>query len=323
MWESVARVNWRPFEEAREFVRSLELGHKDDWADYCRSGKRPADIPSAPGAVYANKGWDGWSDWLANDRLRPGGSRPFKEARAFVRSLDLKSVSAWRDYCRSGEKPNDVPVTPECVYAKDGWDGWSDWLASGGPRRKNWRAFKEARAFIHKLRLTRAGDWREYCRSGKRPIDIPSNPERVYADTGWSGWSDWLGNGNVRPNWRPFERARAFARQLGFNSESDWREYCRSGKKPDDIPQGPHNVYLNIGWSGWSDWLGNGGTRRGGCLPFKQARAFARKLGLKSQTEWREYCRSGKKPIDIPAKPDAVYGSEGWGGLSDWLGKTA
>jgi hypothetical protein len=35
--------------------------------------------------------------------------------------------------------------------------------------------------------------------------------------------------------------------------------------------------------------------------------AFLRGLGLKSGTGWKDYCKSGKKPADIPAKPDNGY----------------
>jgi hypothetical protein len=31
-------------------------------------------------------------------------------------------------------------------------------------------------------------------------------------------------------------------------------------------------------------------------------------LGLKSAAEWREYCKSGQKPDDIPDTPERVYG---------------
>ena len=44
--------------------------------------------------------------------------------------------------------------------------------------------------------------------------------------------------------------------------------------------------------------------------PFKAARAFVRKLKLKSQKEWTEWCKSGMRPPNIPANPYKVYGDE-------------
>ena len=35
MWEKVARLNWRPFEEAREFARGLGLKSGADWNNFC------------------------------------------------------------------------------------------------------------------------------------------------------------------------------------------------------------------------------------------------------------------------------------------------
>jgi hypothetical protein len=43
-------------------------------------------------------------------------------------------------------------------------------------------------------------------------------------------------------------------------------------------------------------------------------------LGLQSLSEWKDYSKSGKKPGDIPAKPDNTYLKNGWAGYPDWLG---
>ena len=48
VWESVGRANWRTFEEARAFVHSLGLKSVPEWWVYCKSGKKPADIPANP-----------------------------------------------------------------------------------------------------------------------------------------------------------------------------------------------------------------------------------------------------------------------------------
>jgi predicted helicase len=40
---------------------------------------------------------------------------------------------------------------------------------------------------------------------------------------------------------------------------------------------------------------------------FEDARTFVHGLGLKSRSEWEEYCESGKKPADIPNSPIYLY----------------
>jgi hypothetical protein len=117
-----------------------------------------------------------------------------------------------------------------------------------------------ARSFVRGLGVNSQAEWGVYCRSGKKPADIPSHPWRTYASSGWAGLGDWLGTGTVASflrQYRPFTKARAFVRSLGLKSSDEWRAYCQSGKKPNDIPAAPHNCYANDGWAGMADWLGS------------------------------------------------------------------
>ena len=58
--------------------------------------------------------------------------------------------------------------------------------------------------------------------------------------------------------------------------------------------------------------------------PFEEARVFARSLKLRSESEWRQYCKFGKygipKPDDIPSNPNIIYKNDGWISIPDWLG---
>ena len=97
LWERVARVNWRPFAIAREFVHSLCLKSQSEWDALARSGREPPDIPKAPHMVYANAGWLSWGDWLGTGTIATYKVeyRPFEQARAFARNLGLKSKTQW------------------------------------------------------------------------------------------------------------------------------------------------------------------------------------------------------------------------------------
>lgn len=69
------------------------------------------------------------------------------------------------------------------------------------------------------------------------------------------------------------------------------------------------------------DWLGTGKRPRGaGWRPFKKARDFVHRLGLKSHKDWLDYYKSGRKPPDIPSNPRDIYLRSGWAGYPDWLG---
>jgi Helicase conserved C-terminal domain len=315
IWESVGRANWRKFEDARAFVRKLGLKNNDEWREYRSSDRKPADIPAAPDDVYAEAGWAGYGDWLGtgNVAFALRQYQPFNRARAFARGLGLKSAIEWRDYCKSGKKPIDIPSKPERY---DDWAGYDDWLGI------EFQPFKKARANVHRLGLKSSTEWNTYCKSGKKPRDIPAGPQAVYADAGWAGMGDWLGTRTVATHlrqYKSFKEARTFVRSLGLKSSTAWFDYCGSGKKPADIPYNPRLTYAEAGWAGYGDWLGTGRVAPGTFRSFKLARNYVHRLGLKSRTQWNEYCASGKKPADIPAAPQAVYAEVGWAGYGDWL----
>ena len=174
---------------------------------------------------------------------------------------------------------------------------------------------------MHALELTNQDGWRAYCRSSKKPDDIPKTPAQVYRAE-WRGVGDWLGTGTVATHnrsYRPFVEARAFVQALGLKGVADWVAYCRSGKQPNDIPKKPQQVY-RAEWRGFGDWLGTGtvATFDRSYRPFAEARAFVHALELKNNDEWRDYCRSGKKPDDIPANPDRFTAPSGEAGVIGW-----
>jgi hypothetical protein len=35
--------------------------------------------------------------------------------------------------------------------------------------------------------------WQRYCATHALPHGVPPNPDEVYANEGWRGWSDWVG----------------------------------------------------------------------------------------------------------------------------------
>jgi hypothetical protein len=117
-----------------------------------------------------------------------------EDSRAFVHKLKLKNSDEWKTYCKSGNKPKEIPANPRVVYSKVGWKGFGDWLGTGiiAVSKKKFLPFSDAKIFVKNLNLQNASDWREYCKSGLRPQNIPSNPNDFYRLSGWKGWPDWL-----------------------------------------------------------------------------------------------------------------------------------
>ena len=273
--------------------------------------------------------------------------RPFRKARAFTRKLKLKNQKEWFAFAkgrmpRLGRLPADIPAAAELIYADKGWTTWGDWLGTGivASYLRVYRPFREARTFARKLRLKSQSEWFAFTKArmlhlGRLPPDIPATPWLTYTDKGWTTLGDWLGTGTVAARlriYRPFRDARAFARKLKLKSQSEWFGFTRGkmlhlGRLPADIPATPGRSYAEKGWTNWGDWLGTGtiAPRLRTYRPFREARAFAHKLKLKSRREWFAFAKGkmpqlGRIPSDIPVTPERTYRDQGWKGVGDWLG---
>jgi hypothetical protein len=101
------RLQFRPFQAARAFARSLGLTCETEWKRYCGGslpgkGKKPTNIPAAPYRTYEKEGWLDWGDWLGTGTVAPQlrRFRPFDCARTFARQLGLRSQAEWIKYCK-------------------------------------------------------------------------------------------------------------------------------------------------------------------------------------------------------------------------------
>ena len=136
-----------------------------------------------------------------------------------------------------------------------------------------------------------------------------------------------MGTGRVatyKIDYRPFKKARFFARSLKLRTRTEWNEYSKTQGLPPDIPTAADNVYRDDGWISWPDWLGSDvlgpQDRKKLFWDFEKARAFVHKLELKSLREWQAYSASGNRPVYIPSTPSVVYKDAGWIGMADWCG---
>ena len=309
------------FQDAREFVRRLNLKNSDDWQLYCKSGKKPNDIPSSPKYLYKNE-YLGIKDWLGTGKRIVYDD--FEDAKKFVQSLKIKGNKEWRIFAKSKDFPADIPKSPDKIYKKE-WEGWGDFLGTGSVATFNrkYKTFEEARTFVQSLGLKNHNEWRVYCKSSNNPSDIPKSPEKVYKKE-WTSWGDFLGTGTIAPQNREysdFEDAKKFVQSLGLKSRKEWNEYCKSSNKPDNIPTKPDMTYKNKGWKGVGDFLGTGtiAPQNREYSDFEDAKKFVQSLKIKGNKEWRIFAKSKDFPADIPKSPDKIYKKE-WTSWGAFLG---
>ena len=123
-------------------------------------------------------------------------------ALAVARSLGLPGRKEWKVWSREGLRPPDVPSDPSKVYKDHGWQGWGHWLGTGntsGGQAKGFLPFDEALRAARQLRLVSQKEWNLWCRTGARPVNMPTRPDRTYMHDGWMGWVHWLYHANLGP----------------------------------------------------------------------------------------------------------------------------
>ena len=207
-----------------------------------------------------NKGWKGFGDWLGNGNISNADKKfkPFEEARALVRALGLKSQNEWRIYAKS-KRPEDIPAHPDAVYPN--WVSMGDWLGTNkvADQYIEYLDYYSARDFVQTLGIKTGKEFARYCKSPEKNPKIPLNVRRRYTGKGWINMGEFLGTGNVanyNRKYKSFPEAKKYVQKLKIKNQSGWNTYCKSGKKPINIPATPDRKYKNKGWISWGDFLG-------------------------------------------------------------------
>ena len=179
----------------------------------------------------------------------------------------------------AGETAGDQEAVPRAllrhIYTHDGWQGYGHWLGTGtgAPQNQQFITFKKALVCARSIKLESKGGWKAWCKSGKRPANVPSNPHTAYKHEGcWQGCGHWLGTGNIAGGhghqFLPFWKARLYARSLKMKGKIAWKEWRESGERPANIHTNPPAAYKHVGWQRHGHCLGRGtGT---GTVPPKQ-----------------------------------------------------
>ena len=258
-----------PFKKALVYARTLKLKSKKEWTDWAKTGVRPANMPSNPHATYKHDGWQGFGHWHGTGNLVGGklAFLPFKKALEYARTLKLENKKDWKDWAKTAVRPANMPSNPDATYKHDGWQGYGHWLGTGnvsGGNGQQFLAFDKALLYAQSLKLENEKDWSVWCKSGARPVNIPTAPQRTYKHDGWQGYRHWLGTTNVRGSniningqaFLPFKNALVYARFLKLKHVKEWKDWCKSGSCPVNVPADPCKFYKHAGWQGYGHWLG-------------------------------------------------------------------
>jgi len=321
---ATGKIDYRDFDKARDFARSLNLKNFKEWTEYCKSGKKPIDIPQSPNRIYKNENWKGFGDWLGTGNIHYNKRElmPFQNLKALVKKLNIENRSSWLKYHDNNvDLKEKIPKYPNIAYKDLGWIGWNDFLNdTGDPDKVSWRSFKEARKFARNLNLKSQQQWGEYCNSNDFPNDIPKYPPNVYKNKGWISFPDFLGYISEKQEWMSYSDARKYIRKYNFKSYKEYVSYFRDNpNKPIKLPLSPRGAYKNNGWVTANHFLGL--PEKVSYLDFYQAKKKVRKMEITGWKDWRERHKKNLIPPNIPKDPYTVYKGKGWISVDDFFGK--
>lgn len=327
---AVYNKRFRSYAETQKWLRENGIQSAKQFRKAITNKNLPADIPRSPNQTFKNE-WKSWGDFFGNGQVstwempsktpkptpRPTW-KSYEEARAWIRTNNIKSTSDFEVAVREGRMPQDIPRNPRLTYG-DAFLGWGDFTGSGrvAPRDRKFRDYAEAKVFVQTLKLKSKQEYTRLFQSQKLPADLPARPEGVYTE--WTTWGDFLGNGKISRKGqavRFFDEARTWVRSQNIKSGEAYRQLWSSGVLPLDLPGTPNNVYSE--WVSWGDFLGTGATWQNNkpMRSFDEAKAWVRENRIKSLTEYQRATR----PSDMPSNPHRVY-KDRWVSWDDFFSR--
>ena len=90
-WYRVAQLGMRPWEQAREWARSLGINYTG-WRKLFKTDKKPIDIPSHPQLFY-KKEWTDWRDFLGNPSIQEEWNQHFTALETYKAEFGHVNVS--------------------------------------------------------------------------------------------------------------------------------------------------------------------------------------------------------------------------------------
>ena len=242
------------FNEARILVRSFELKNQNDWRNWRKSKNCPNNIPSQPEIYYKNSGWISFADFIGLIPDWDGTYLSYSQAKKTIAHLSLISRIEWNIYSKSGNKPLNIPSSPNSVYKKD-WKGWGDFLCNNNiaPQNLEFVNYEEACKIIQENGIKSFSQFQKFkLTENFNLFNLPKAPEVVYKNHGWIGYSAFFGKKTIEKY--DFIKAKEYVCLKKIKTLKEWQIFSKKDR-PDFIPSNPSKFYKSE-WKGWADFLG-------------------------------------------------------------------
>lgn len=151
-------------------------------------------------------------------------------------------------------------------------------------------SFEQAKQLVREFKVFTA---KEYLRFRASSTDfkkvLPYQPS-IYYKNEWKGWCNFTGMDNSPEVDFNIEEIQQIAVSLNIRTKEEWRLAVST-----NLINGPLHISKVDGFSNWAQFLAHDKY-----LNFKDLLSFTRKLGLRTQTDWRQWCRDNDRPDNVP-----------------------
>jgi len=282
--------NWCSKKEFIQWCKDNEIRTSIKFGKWCRKNKRPNYIPYEPNRQYSN--WS-WGD-LSGKYVK----RNFCSKKEFIKWCKDNGIRTQRDFENFKDKKPKKIGYPSYVY-KD-WS-WGD--LSGRYKNKDWASKKEFIKWCEDNGIKSYGDFINWKKKNKRPINITSQPQKIYEK-----W-EWYEVSGKERNRRRFN--------LNKVSKEEFIKWCKDNgvksgvhfytlDRPINLPFDPHHTYKNFSWNDIKE------------KKFISKEEFIQWCKNNNIKKWKDFYNLTKEireEHNLPSTPNQVYNFY-WGEIS-------
>lgn len=149
--------------------------------------------------------------------------------------------------------------------------------------------YQQALELIRDFKITSANDYMRFRNScPDMKTQLPSQPMVFYKED-WNGWDEFTGVEYLTSE-HDIESLQKLALSLSLKTKEEWQLAINT--KQIDAP-----VHINKikGFKNWNEFF-----NKPTYIDFPSLLAFTRSLKLKTQMDWREWCKVNTRPKDVP-----------------------
>ena len=251
-----------------------------------------------------------------------GNWLPFEDFQNEARSLYPGHGDIQKWYYQERKKHPNWHSLPSKFYKNKGWIGFPELVGMNNRFKKDYPFFSD---FEDEVRSLYGGQkdvsgW--YNQERKKHPNWHSAPDRYYQDTGWISWSQLVNKENpTRKQWSSFEdfQVEVLSSYGGQKDVSGW--YNQERKKHPNWPSDPFRTYRDKGFLGLPELVGVDNRLKKDLPLFDDFQNEVRSLypGYGDIQKW--YHQERKKHPNWPSNPKDNYGSSGWVGFPELVGK--